>query len=265
MFTKIENLIKTWHPDNIELAITLLKANNKLFTQFEDCYDPLLNAFDESNTFTSFSWEERLRHLPLSIASEPLFNNQIPYSLTFERLIATMPISVLNYSYYQQFPWWVNQLSKLEQLRFHNCKFDTFPINWAASKTITHLSLSQMSLKEMPNFIRDLENLEELSLINTNLYSLPEWLRELQYLKTLIITNNNLVQLPESLGQLKNLEELTLNNNPLKGLPSSLKQLNAINWIDVSSTPLGKQKNCYAGFYTQVDAPLFLDLLGELT
>jgi internalin A len=79
-----------------------------------------------------------------------------------------------------------------------------------------------MGLKQVPEWIRKLRNLEVLYLFQNELSALPEWLGEIAQLKYLNLDDNQLHELPVSLLELKSLKELDLNDNSELGLPKEI-------------------------------------------
>ncbi len=80
----------------------------------------------------------------------------------------------------------------------------------------------------VPEWIRNLTNIEELSLKGNNLYGeIPDWIGELDQLTLLDLGSNSLNgTLPDSMGNLRKLWILILNSNNLSGnIPSSFRQI----------------------------------------
>lgn len=80
----------------------------------------------------------------------------------------------------------------------------------------------------VPEWIRNLTNIEELSLKGNNLYGeIPDWIGELDQLTLLDLGSNSLNDtLPDSMGNLTKLWILILNSNNLSGnIPSSFRQI----------------------------------------
>jgi internalin A len=87
------------------------------------------------------------------------------------------------------------------------------------------IDLRNLGLKEVPQSIRDLGELELLALANNMLRELPEWICELTKLKAIGLSGNRLPRLPQHLGSLRGLRALYLQNNELEELPASLEGL----------------------------------------
>ena len=74
--------------------------------------------------------------------------------------------------------------------------------------------LQNNKLKQLPNSIGSLKNLQTLNVSGNNLKELPALVSQLEGLKTLDISKNSkLVKLPKELGQLRSLETLTLDTD----------------------------------------------------
>ena len=72
------------------------------------------------------------------------------------------------------------------------------------------------NLCSLPNYIRNLVNLETLNIDGCNLHFLPDWIGDLTNLESLEIENNRIPILPESFRNLKNLKYFTLENAGLR-------------------------------------------------
>jgi Leucine-rich repeat (LRR) protein len=108
--------------------------------------------------------------------------------------------------------------------------------------TITKLSISSVSTKEIPSEVFTCPNLEELELVNTSVTKIPRKLNRLSHLttlsvyhnrsgksiklkrnkniKTLIIRSLDAAQLPKSYSSFKRLVKLNLADNNLKHFPA---------------------------------------------
>ncbi len=73
----------------------------------------------------------------------------------------------------------------------------------------TKLSLWEMQLRELPESLFQLTQLQSLDLEKNFLTTLPKSLGKLTQLQTLRISYNQLTKLPESLGQLTQLQLLS--------------------------------------------------------
>mgnify|MGYP001094992901 CR=1 FL=1 len=89
----------------------------------------------------------------------------------------------------------------------------------------THLDLSRLGLKHIPDEIGQLKQLTLLNLFYNQLTSIPALVCNLESLKTLWLHHNQLTSIPENLDRLTALEELVLSFNQLTQLPASLDKL----------------------------------------
>jgi len=88
-------------------------------------------------------------------------------------------------------------------------------------------------ISEIPEYIKELKNLEDLSLAYQNIKEIPKHIIELENLKSLDLTNNFIVEVPEYLINLKNLQKLNLSYNDIKVMPEFLNDLDLID-VDFS-------------------------------
>ncbi len=90
----------------------------------------------------------------------------------------------------------------------------SFPQSMSQLKSLTHLDLGRNGFNEVPQFVKDLPNLQELGLEwNVEIRKLPEFLSKLRELNTLMLEGNDLDDLPACLNELPKLTRITLGNN----------------------------------------------------
>ena len=84
------------------------------------------------------------------------------------------------------------------------------------------LDLSKQKLKELPEELRRLPNLNSLDLGHNKLKTLPEWISEFAHLQEFSANNNRMVNFPESICALRHLKRLDMSRNALISLPAGL-------------------------------------------
>ncbi|GJZ99562.1 Toll/interleukin-1 receptor domain-containing protein [Tanacetum coccineum] len=130
-------------------------------------------------------------------------------------------------SFYIQHPA-VGNLEKLISVR--NLEISTVTI--CAFQCLRKLTLKG-GIPEVPEFVIQLEGLEELILLSTKIKHLPESICMLKYLKILELKSCWLLEkLPENLGQLQCLEELILTECVfLRDIPNSICEMKCLKFI----------------------------------
>jgi len=98
---------------------------------------------------------------------------------------------------------------------------------------VIKLDLRGLDLKEIPNYIENLTQLEYLNISYNLLEELPEWINKLQELKVLIMTENQFKELSEVIGELKNLEELYARGNQIETIPESIGNLRSLKILEL--------------------------------
>lgn len=104
----------------------------------------------------------------------------------------------------------------------------------SSTRTLTFVGLG---LKQLPESLRSLTNLELLALRKNQIKELPEWIGELKGLKALALQENSLKALPKQIGLLSSLTSLYLADNRLESLPEELLKLPLQN-IDLKGNPI---------------------------
>ena len=107
-------------------------------------------------------------------------------------------------------------------------------IEEAARSGAKELELSSFKLRELPESIGQLTQLQTLRLQNNRLTTLPDSIGRLTQLQQLALFSNQLTVLPESIGGLNQLQVLYLFDNRLTGLPESIGRLTQVRelWLD---------------------------------
>lgn len=83
-------------------------------------------------------------------------------------------------------------------------------------------------IKELPQTISNLQNLEVLDLSRNGLKEIPPPVFVLHKLKVLRLDYNNITTIPSSISQLTNLKELNISLNATAKLPESIKALKGL-------------------------------------
>jgi len=99
-------------------------------------------------------------------------------------------------------------------------------------KNLVNLKFNEQ-VKDIPIYIKELQNLEYLSLSNVN--EIPEFLTELKNIKYLELSGF-ITEIPEYITKFENLEYLDLSDNDLKTLPSFLNSMN-LKYVDFRNNP----------------------------
>jgi Leucine-rich repeat (LRR) protein len=84
---------------------------------------------------------------------------------------------------------------------------------------VYRLDLSGQKLKEVPEGVFQLKNLNALDLSNNKLKALPDRLQELKYMQDLRASRNKLTEVPKTFCRLTHLKRLDLSRNALTALP----------------------------------------------
>jgi len=90
---------------------------------------------------------------------------------------------------------------------------------------LSHLSLRNKGLTEIPDYVFNLEHLRTLDISGNQLSALSKSITKLKNLTGLFLSNNQFTDLPEEVLELPNLAVLDLEGNKLASLPDTIKKL----------------------------------------
>lgn len=98
---------------------------------------------------------------------------------------------------------------------------------------VYRLDLSGQKLKEVPEGVFLLKNLNALDLSGNKLKALPDRLQELRYMQEFRASRNKLTEVPESFCRLVHLKRLDLSRNGLVGLPPCIAAFTQLVSLDL--------------------------------
>jgi len=115
-------------------------------------------------------------------------------------------------------------------------------------------------LTTLPEEIRDLYHLERLYLSRNNIREIPNWIGDLQELRSISLYGNKIAELPEALRALKNLKKIDMEKNELTIVPEWISELSNLEYIDFSRNNIAYLPECMK-FLKKIT---YLDLRGNL-
>jgi len=118
-----------------------------------------------------------------------------------------------------------------------NTEFENLGLLLSEENTVEGVGIRNCNLEEMPESMRNLDNLSVLILDHTNLKSIPEWFNELKRLDFLSLYKNNLKKLPDNFSQLEFAGFLDLSYNQISYLPESIGNID-IQYLYLSNNNL---------------------------
>ncbi|XP_031475725.1 disease resistance protein RPV1-like isoform X2 [Nymphaea colorata] len=133
-----------------------------------------------------------------------------------------------------------NDISHLATINELTCSsFELLGLCKKLCKALKRLRLIDVVIKELPDFVGEMENLEELLLECEMLRALPNWISLcFKKLTRLEIRSKNLKALPDCIGSLKQLERLTLKCENLDALPNSIGSLKQMQQLELNCANL---------------------------
>ncbi len=105
---------------------------------------------------------------------------------------------------------------------------------------VYRLDLSGQKLKEVPDGVFQLMNLNALDLSNNKLKALPDRLQELKHMQEFRASRNKLTEAPKSLCRFIHLKRLDLSRNALTGLPKCVGAFHELVSLDLWDNDLAE-------------------------
>ena len=102
------------------------------------------------------------------------------------------------------------------------------------------LILKREKLKEFPEDIFKLKNLEELDLSKNKIDAIPKEISELKNLRVLNVSKNKLTRIPPEIGSLKELKKLIIYQNEIPFLPPEIGLLTDLEFLDLWGNEIGR-------------------------
>ena len=104
--------------------------------------------------------------------------------------------------------------------------------------TIYGISFRKLKLEEVPQELEKFKQLKVLNLSKNRIVNLPEFIGELQFLEDLDLTKNKLEYYPLTLCKNSSLRFLRLGQNVFENLPACIESLQKLEYLDLIDTPI---------------------------
>ena len=188
-----------------------------------------------------------------SVAPNTIIKNNIDASA------AVITYNKVDYSKYTQSQMTTNEISQMHEDNWLNqyvSDITGVPLNKLTISdflNITEITYSNENIKEIPNSIKFLSNLEYLDLSANNIAKVPMDIANLKSLKYLDLSVNDLTTATEYLKFLSELKELNLSGNKITSYGSALSLLEKLEYLNLSGNRL-------TNFYTKYNSVKEVDL-----
>ncbi|XP_056162448.1 disease resistance protein L6-like [Syzygium oleosum] len=141
--------------------------------------------------------------------------------------------------------FFLSAFKNLEVLILENCsRLEQIDSSIEDMKSLVRLDLARCEmLKELPNGIGALQNLEILNISGTKIKELPDGIGALKNLEILNISSTEIREISESIGALQNLEILNISSTEIKELPDSIGNLKNLEILDIGGTGMKELPN----------------------
>lgn len=213
----IFRLIETWEEQNLDLAMKMANANRKWLKAINSRYHKVLRLLPRGATLYDLTGQ----NLPI--------NRKSRQPLKFEEKLVpifnSLPFTSLLLEHASYWPWWVEEMSALEEL-------DIDQGLWIASDKPTNLgklkqlnSLTFTKVKVLPENIAAVASLEYLIIEKSGYIKLPEAIGNCAVLKELKVIDCNRVKIPRSLAQCSLLKVMEIKDTSVVYWPKNMDNL----------------------------------------
>lgn len=175
--------------------------------------------------FPSAFFDKNLRIMGHPVEEEAFYNYYNSCEEVAEWLVQNGSRVTLLTFYWDltRLPLEVTRLTNLRQLRFMKSVNIVIPAQISSLDKLEEISLSDMGLSEIPNWVFGFSNLKTLSLLKNKLTTLPPQISMLSKLECLDVRRNPLTCLPEVIWNLPNLKTLRITRDQAHLIPSKYK------------------------------------------
>lgn len=142
----------------------------------------------------------------------------------------------------------IAQADQVYVLDLTRSRLKEFPQEVFLMRNLNKLVLDRNKLDSLPNRIQDLKHLQVLSVERNNLESLPDGLCALDSLRILQLGDNEIARIPENIGQLQALETLSLWSNVVGYYPESLSELKRLQVFDLLNVQMNQEEQDFVRY-----------------
>ena len=118
-------------------------------------------------------------------------------------------------------------------LNLKNLNLKDIPEKIGKLVELNNLNISKNLLNKMPVQIKELTKIAILDLSHNQISSIPEWIKELKFLRELHLENNQLFSLPHTIEELTLLRRLYIQSNNIHRLPVEILELKLLEEIHI--------------------------------
>lgn len=153
----------------------------------------------------------------------------------------------LKLKFLEKLPASIFRLSKLEVLKIERTNISELSANIFELTNLKELHLiNNQELKELPDQISKLANLEFLYVYSNKIKTLPKTIAGLENLRVLYLTGNIIEDLPDEITASPKLKALDLSGNRLRAIPKDLFEMETLEEINLSNNPILDKDEVYA-------------------
>ena len=161
--------------------------------------------------------------------------------------LTEIPLSIRNYKQLEtlllfddkisHIPYWLGELKTLYCFGLSGNKNVDSLNNLGRLIWMDALDLSELGLKQIPDFVFEMKKLDYLKMTDNEIASIPQQLNNLKNLKFLNLSSNKIQEFPNNL-EFPKMETLYLADNPLKSIPVFVSKMQHLQEFSISETDI---------------------------
>lgn len=132
-------------------------------------------------------------------------------------------------------------INNLQSLEINCPQCDSIDINPFEISSLEILKIRALNLPVFDS-VNKLPSIKSLSLIQLNIGKIPDWIFELNELDTLNLSGNKITSIPVKIINLKKLTRLNLDKNLLTTLPIELKKMASLNHLSIDDNSFSEDE-----------------------
>lgn len=138
--------------------------------------------------------------------------------------------------------------SGAKELNLSNLSLVQIPETLKNQTHLVSLAISHNQLTDIPEWIGNFTELVDLKLAGNKLFKLPESMKNLKKLRSLSLASNQFTTLPEWIGEFTQITSLNVSGNRITHLPKSMENLKQLHTLSLAHNSLSELPEYFNAF-----------------